>query len=80
MWSSVPDGVAGCVTDSHDKLTTDPPRPPGTPDVDELVGDPVPAADRPQEGSDGSRGGKSDGDVPHGEDVDSDTVRVEPPD
>lgn len=32
------------MTDSPDttgKLTTDPPLPPGTPDVDELVGDPT---------------------------------------
>ena len=53
------------------KLTTDPPRPPGTPDVDDLVGDPVPAAEQ------------SDG--PHNEDVtdehrDADPVSVEPPD
>jgi hypothetical protein len=28
-------------SDSTGRLTTDPPRPPGTPDVDELVGDPA---------------------------------------
>ena len=59
------------------KLTTDPPRPPGTPDVDDLVGDPVPAGEQSDE--------------PHNEDVTSedalsedaagqDTVSVEPPD
>ena len=55
------------------KLTTDPPRPPGTPDVDDLVGDPVPAGEQSDE--------------PHNEDVTSededqeaDPVSVEPPD
>lgn len=53
------------------KLTTDPPRPPGTPDVDDLVGDPVPAAEQSDE--------------PHNEDVTdedgtADAVSVEPPD
>lgn len=67
MWSAARDGVAGDVTDSPDKLTTDPPRPPGTPDVDDLVGDPVPTADGPRES-------------PEDEDVASDTVSVEPPD
>jgi len=54
----------------HDELTTDPPRPPGTPDVDEIVGDPVPTGeqiDRREE--------------PENEDVtDDDPVAVEPPD
>jgi hypothetical protein len=57
------------MTDPHEKLTTDPPRPPGTPDVDDLVGDPVPGA-----GSDAKRG------EPDDEDRASDTVSVEPPD
>ena len=57
------------MTESHEKLTTDPPRPPGTPDVDDLVGDPVPGAE-----SDGQRS------EPDDEDVASDTVSVEPPD
>ena len=53
------------------KLTTDPPRPPGTPDVDDLVGDPVPAAEQSDE--------------PRNEDVTdedgtADAVSVEPPD
>ena len=54
---------------AHEKLTTDPPRPPGTPDVDELVGDPVPAGEGGQER-----------DEPTDEDVAADTVSVEPPD
>jgi hypothetical protein len=54
---------------AHEKLTTDPPRPPGTPDVDELVGDPVPTG-----------GGGQERDEPTDEDVASDTVSVEPPD
>jgi len=57
------------MTEPHEKLTTDPPRPPGTPDVDDLVGDPVPAA-----ASDADR------DEPEDEDVATDTVSVEPPD
>jgi hypothetical protein len=57
------------MTEPHEKLTTDPPRPPGTPDVDDLVGDPVPAA-----ASDADR------DEPEDEDVAMDTVSVEPPD
>ena len=56
------------MTDPSDKLTTDPPRPPGTPDVDELVGDPVPSAEK---------GPRTE---PDDEDVTSDTVSVEPPD
>jgi hypothetical protein len=59
------------MTESHEKLTTDPPRPPGTPDVDDLVGDPVPGA-----GSDGTR----DEPDPPADDRASDTVTVEPPD
>jgi hypothetical protein len=34
------------MTDPHEELTTDPPRPPGTPDVDDLVGDPVPTGEQ----------------------------------
>jgi hypothetical protein len=56
------------MTDSPDKLTTDPPRPPGTPDVDDLVGDPVPT------------GEQEDRSVPDDEDVSGDPVSVEPPD
>jgi hypothetical protein len=48
-----------------DKLTTDPPRPPGTPDVDDLVGEPSPA------------GGRTE---PDNEDVTSEAPSVEPPD
>jgi hypothetical protein len=48
-----------------DKLTTDPPRPPGTPDVDELVGGPDPTGDRVE---------------PDDEDVSDDAASVEPPD
>ena len=48
------------------KLTTDPPRPPGTPDVDDLVGDPVPTGERVE---------PDDEDV-----VDADAPAVEPPD
>jgi len=55
--------------DAHDKLTTDPPRPPGTPDVDDIVGDPVPT------------GEQIDRSEPENEDVtDDDPVAVEPPD
>jgi len=52
------------------KLTTDPPRPPGTPDVDELVGDPVPT---------GEQITPDDEDVTD-EDGTADAVSVEPPD
>ena len=62
------------MTDAPDKLTTDPPRPPGTPDVDELVGDPVPTGEPA-----GSRTEPEDEDVTD-EDRASDTVSVEPPD
>jgi hypothetical protein len=54
------------MTDPADKLTTDPPRPPGTPDVDDLVGDPMQEQGRRVE--------------PDDEDVTDDTVSVEPPD
>jgi hypothetical protein len=57
------------MTEPHEQLTTDPPRPPGTPDVDDLVGDPVPAAERGEARAE-----------PDDEDVASDTVSVEPPD
>ena len=58
------------MTESHDKLTTDPPRPPGTPDVDDIVGDPVPT---------GEQIGRRE--QPENEDVtDDDPVAVEPPD
>jgi hypothetical protein len=70
VWPHDRDGVVGGMSESHDKLTTDPPRPPGTPDVDEIVGDPVPTGeqiDRREE--------------PENEDVtDDDPVAVEPPD
>lgn len=55
----------------HDKLTTDPPRPPGTPDVDELVRDP---------GATEQGSAKEERTDPADEDVTSDTVSVEPPD
>jgi hypothetical protein len=55
------------MTEPHDTLSTDPPRPPGTPDVDDLVGDPVPTGEQRTE--------------PEDEDVTADdTVSVEPPD
>lgn len=64
-----------------DKLTTDPPLPPGVPDVDELVGDPVTdptragGRARPEhedvDGGGGDDGGDGDG---------ADPVSVEPPD
>jgi hypothetical protein len=57
------------MTEPHEQLTTDPPRPPGTPDVDDLVGDPVPGAERGETRIE-----------PDDEDVASDTVSVEPPD
>lgn len=60
--------VARHVTESPSKLTTDPPRPPGTPDVDDLVGDPMPARER------GARNESAE------DDVDDDPVAVEPPD
>ena len=53
------------------KLTTDPPRPPGTPDVDELVGDPIPAAER--------RTRPDNEDLPDEGEV-GDTVSIEPSD
>ena len=55
------------MTDSTDKLTTDPPRPPGTPDVDDLVRDPIPTGEQI---------------TPDDEDVnpDADPVSVVPPD
>jgi hypothetical protein len=52
----------------HDELTTDPPRPPGTPDVDEIVGDPLPT------------GAQIERVEPDDEDVADDTGAVEPPD
>jgi hypothetical protein len=59
------------VTDSHDlgdhdKLTTDAPRPPGTPDVDDLVGDPLPTGEQRID--------------PDAEDDAVDAAAVEPPD
>jgi hypothetical protein len=68
MWPVGPDRVDRGVTDTPDKLTTDPPRPPGTPDVDDLVGDPMPARER------GTRNESAE------DDVDDDPVAVEPPD
>jgi len=65
MWSGDRIGVVPGMTEPHDKLTTDPPRPPGTPDVDDLVGDPVPTGEQI---------------TPDDEDVTDDTVSVEPPD
>jgi len=56
------------MSETHDRLTTDPPRPPGTPDVDEIVGDPVPT---------GEQIGRAE---PDDEDVTGDSASVEPPD
>ena len=64
------------------KLTTDPPRPPGTPDVDDLVGEPVPAGEQSDEphNEDVTSENVNSEDV-DSQDVDSqDTVSVEPPD
>ena len=66
VWSAVRNRVARGVTDSPDNLTTDPPRPPGTRDVDDLVGYPVPTGEQRTE--------------PDNEDVSDDTASVEPPD
>ncbi len=73
MESAGPDGVDRDMPD-HSKLTTDPPRPPGTPDVDDLVGDPVPTGEQRREPD------RDPDHKPDGEDVTSDTVSVEPPD
>ena len=58
-----------------EQLTTDPPLPPGAPDVDDLVGDPV---------VDGERAQPDDEDVTEATGTDADdadtTVTVEPPD
>lgn len=54
------------MTEPDHELTTDPPRPPGTPDVDDIVGDPVPTGEQRTE--------------PQDEDVTDDTASVEPPD
>jgi hypothetical protein len=43
---NAPDAATGPATGPDGNLTTDPPRPPGAPDVDELVGDPVADAGR----------------------------------
>jgi hypothetical protein len=77
--------VARDVTDSPDKLTTDPPLPPGTPDIDELVGDPTPGAGSGRsDDAAGPRTEPDDEDVTSdgvvGEDGTPDTVSVEPPD
>ena len=77
MWVDPARRVAGDATDPTE-LTTDPPRPPGTPDVDELVGDPVPTGAGPA--GRGGPGPGSEKEVPDDEDVASDTVSVEPPD
>jgi hypothetical protein len=70
VWARGPVGVVRGMTealgDPSDKLTTDPPRPPGTPDVDDLVGDSLPAGEERSE--------------PEDEDVTDDPVSVEPPD
>ena len=60
----------GSAASDPTKLTTDPPRPPGTPDVDELVGDPT-APD-----ADGGRVEPPDEDVTTQEDP----AAPEPPD
>ena len=56
------------MSEPHDRLSTDPPRPPGTPDVDDIVGDPT-------AGDDGPRTEPADADV-----ADADAPAVEPPD
>jgi hypothetical protein len=61
--------------DQDENLTTDPPRPPGTPDVDELVGESAPSS-----GSTGPDRREPDHEDPGHEDTASDTVAVEPPD
>ena len=53
---------------AHDELTTDPPRPPGTPDVDDIVGDPLPTGEQISRVE------------PDDEDVTDDAASVEPPD
>jgi len=68
MWRIGRHGVVGGMSETHDRLTTDPPRPPGTPDVDEIVGDPVPT---------GEQIGRAE---PDDEDVTGDSASVEPPD
>ncbi len=62
------DGVDQVMPEPHDELTTDPPRPPGTPDVDEIVGDPLPTGEQIERVE------------PDDEDVADDTGAVEPPD
>ena len=60
------------MTEPHDELTTDPPRPPGTPDVDEIVGDPLPTGEQIERVEPAAE----DAAEPDGED----TAPVEPPD
>ena len=67
--------VSKGMRDQDENLTTDPPRPPGTPDVDELVGESPPSS-----GSTGSDRREPDHDDPAHADTASDTVAVEPPD
>jgi hypothetical protein len=67
--------VSKGMRDQDENLTTDPPRPPGTPDVDELVGDPTPSS-----GPTGPDRQEPDHDDPGHEDAASDTVSVDPPD
>jgi hypothetical protein len=67
--------VSKGMRDQDEILTTDPPRPPGTPDVDELVGESAPSS-----GSTGPDRREPDHDDPGHGDTGSDTVAVEPPD
>jgi hypothetical protein len=67
--------VSKGMRDQDENLTTDPPRPPGTPDVDELIGESAPSS-----GSTGPDRREPDHDDPGHEDTASDTVAVEPPD
>jgi hypothetical protein len=67
--------VSKGMRDQDENLTTDPPRPPGTPDVDKLVGESAPSS-----GSTGPDRREPDHDDPGHEDTASDTVAVEPPD
>jgi len=78
MWRYGRNRVDPVMTEPHETLGTDPPRPPGTPDVDELVGDPVPTGEQRTEpdNEDVTDDGAEDG----AEDGTDDTVSVEPPD
>jgi hypothetical protein len=63
------------MTEPHDKLTTDPPRPPGTPDVDEIVDDPLPTGEQIERSEPEEEDGTDDG-----TDGTDGTASAEPPD